>query len=424
MPAALQHALEQLRLEGAIFFRSEWTEGFAFESVPNAAAGALHPGAERLIVFHIVACGSCWVSGDDGERHWAGPGDVIVIPYGDRHDIGGETPADRVSVLSLMDTPPWSVLPVIRHGGGGERTDIVCGYLHSTDPLFDPALRVFPSAFVVRVPPGPASGWIQASIDYALEDGPPSNASTSVISTRLPELVLIEVLRLHLATAPAADHGWLAALHDPVLAPALALLHREPERHWTVAELASAAAVSRSLLDERFRQVLGRSPIKYLTEWRMHLAEELLATTEMGVVAVARPRRLRLRRSVQPRVQARARTVAESLAGGATSRYGDVEPLGERRAREARTGTRELRARIPQRVVGIRFVACTHDRARATPAGFEELRHLDDVLDRGPATSGGASTLAAGTGASAVARSTSASATVRAATSCERMSGT
>ena len=182
----LRSALEQLRLEGAIFFRSEWTDAFAFESVPNTVAGALHPGADRLIVFHIVAQGSCWVAGDDGERHWAGPGDVIVIPYGDRHDIGGETPADRVSVLNLMDTPPWSELPVIRHGGGGERTDIVCGYLHSTDPLFDPAMRVFPSAFVVRVPPGPASGWIQASIAYALEGGPPTNASTSVIATRLP----------------------------------------------------------------------------------------------------------------------------------------------------------------------------------------------------------------------------------------------
>ena len=53
------------------------------------------------------------------------------------------------------------------------------------------------------------------------------------------------------------------------------------------AELASGAAVSRSLLDERFRQVLGRSPIRYLTEWRMHLAEELLATTELGVVPIA-----------------------------------------------------------------------------------------------------------------------------------------
>ena len=92
--------------------------------------------------------------------------------------------------------------------------------------------------------------------------------------------MLIEVLRAHLATAPAADHGWLAALRDPVLAPALSLLHAAPDRKWTVAELASGAAVSRSLLDDRFRQVLGRSPIRYLTEWRMHLAEELLATTD------------------------------------------------------------------------------------------------------------------------------------------------
>jgi AraC-like DNA-binding protein len=99
---------------------------------------------------------------------------------------------------------------------------------------------------------------------------------------------LIEVLRAHLASAPAADQGWIAALRDPVLAPALALLHGAPDRKWTVADLASASAVSRSLLDERFRQILGRSPIRYLTEWRMHLAEEMLATTEMGVAVVAR----------------------------------------------------------------------------------------------------------------------------------------
>ena len=100
--------------------------------------------------------------------------------------------------------------------------------------------------------------------------------------------MLIEVLRLHLATAPAADHGWIAALRDPVLAPALSLMHGDPSRKWTVAELASDVAVSRSLLDERFRRVLGRSPIRYLTEWRMHLAEELLATADLGVGAVAR----------------------------------------------------------------------------------------------------------------------------------------
>jgi AraC-like DNA-binding protein len=120
------------------------------------------------------------------------------------------------------------------------------------------------------------------------EHAPPTNLSGSPQAMRLPELVLIEVLRVHLASAPAVDHGWLAALHDPVLAPALAQLHRAPERRWTVAELAAEAAVSRSSLDERFRQVLGRSPIRYLTEWRMHLAEDLLANTDSGVAAVAR----------------------------------------------------------------------------------------------------------------------------------------
>ena len=100
--------------------------------------------------------------------------------------------------------------------------------------------------------------------------------------------MLAEVLRIHVASAPAADRGWLAALRDPVLAPALAELHRSPDRKWTVAELAAAANVSRSSLDERFRQLLGRSPIRYLTDWRLHVAKELLATTDLSVFAVAR----------------------------------------------------------------------------------------------------------------------------------------
>jgi AraC-like DNA-binding protein len=100
--------------------------------------------------------------------------------------------------------------------------------------------------------------------------------------------LLVEVLRLHLATAPAVDHGWIAALRDPVLAPAMSLLHAEPARKWTVAEIAARVAVSRSLLDTRFRQVLGRSPIRYLAEWRMHLAKDMLATTTMTVGAVSR----------------------------------------------------------------------------------------------------------------------------------------
>jgi AraC-like DNA-binding protein len=284
----LQAALEQLRLEGAIFFRSEFTDAFAFESTPREFADTFHPGADRLILFHIVADGSCWVE-VDGERHWARQGDVIVLPYGDHHLIGGLTPAIARPIHELMDPPPWKQLPFLRHGGGGARTDIVCGYLYSEDPLFDPAMRALPPLFVVRVPEGPAAGWVHASIEFALaESARRADAPPTPSATRLPELVLIEVLRVHLASAPAVDHGWVSALRDPVIAPALARLHGDPERHWTVADLAAEAAVSRSLLDARFREVLGQSPIRYLTEWRMHLADDLLATTDLGVAAIAR----------------------------------------------------------------------------------------------------------------------------------------
>lgn len=286
-PAPLRAALENLRLDGAIFFRAEFTENWAFESPLKDLTKVLRPGAKSMILFHIVATGRCWISTAGGEHHWASEGDVIVLPYGDDYLMGGEGRAELVPILNLMSGPPWHEMPVLEHGSGGERTDIVCGHMYSEDPLFDPDMRAFPPVFVVQVPDGPAARWVASSINYALavtRDAVPAPAT----STRLPELLLIEVLRIHLATAPMAEHGWIAALHDRVLAPALAALHAAPERSWTVSEIAGAAAVSRSVIDQRFREVLGRSPIKYLTEWRMHLADELLRTTELSVAAVAR----------------------------------------------------------------------------------------------------------------------------------------
>lgn len=283
----LRSMLESVRLDGAIFLRAEYTEDWSYES-PAAAdlAGLLRPGRERLVLFHIVAAGRCWVAVEGGERHWADRGDVIVLPYGDQHRMGGATEAVAVPIASLMAPPPWEDLPVIRHGAGGPRTDVVCGYLESDDPLFDPGLRALPSVFVVR-PSVAAAAWVEASIQYAMTatDG---DGNGSVVARRLPELLLVEVLRLHLSTTPAADVGWLRALRDPVLAPALSRLHRDPARRWTVADLAAEAAVSRSSLDDRFRAVLGRSPMRYLREWRMHVAKDLLATTPLTVAAIGR----------------------------------------------------------------------------------------------------------------------------------------
>src|SRR4051794_6842506 len=281
--------LLRLRLQGAIFLRAEYRDPWSYESLTGqATAQILRPGTDRVILFHVVVRGTCWAQVTGGERHWASAGDVIVLPYGDQHRMGGLNDSEAVPLQTIMEAPPWRRMPVIRHGRDGNQTDVVCGFLHSEDALFDPRLRVFPPVFVVRPPPGPAADWVRANIDYALAQADASPLGPDSIPTRLPEMLLVEVLRLHLATAPALDSGWVAALHDPVLNPALAALHAAPAHKWTVSELARSATVSRSLLDERFRQVLGRSPIRYLTEWRLHLARELLASTDLGVGVVAR----------------------------------------------------------------------------------------------------------------------------------------
>jgi AraC-like DNA-binding protein len=283
----LNEALERLRLEGAIFLRAEYTERWALADQGGPMFAALmHPGAERLILFHVVASGRCWVSTADGERYWASAGEVIVLPYGDAFLMGGVEPVEPVSIMTVVPPPPWTEMPIVRHGEGGSRTDIVCGCLYSEDPLFDPALKVFSPAFVVRPPSGPSRAWFDASIAYALEES--SGQSQGVRSTKLPELLLIDALRLHLANAPASERGWLAGLRDPVLAPAMKAIHTAPDRKWTVADLAMEAAVSRSSLDGRFRDVLGLSPIRYVNEWRMRMAQDLLATTEVTVAEIAR----------------------------------------------------------------------------------------------------------------------------------------
>jgi AraC-like DNA-binding protein len=241
-----------------------------------------------VALFHVVAAGRCWTALEDGQKHWAYAGDVIVLPYGDRHMMGGAQEAELIEMAAIIDQPPWTRMPVVRHGTGGDRTDVVCGYLTSDHPLFDPRLRALPPLFVVSPSAGPARGWVQASIDYALAQTSPSARGGLEGPTQLSELLVREVLRIHLASAPQIDAGWLHALTDPVLAPALAAIHESPERRWTVAALAHEASVSVSLLDERFRDVLGLAPIRYLSAWRMHVAGDLLRSTTLGVGAVAR----------------------------------------------------------------------------------------------------------------------------------------
>ena len=115
----LTDVLAAVRLAGAVFLRAEYTSPWAYESPPAAAlTSILRPGAKRLILFHIIAEGSCWITVNSGERLEVSEGDVVVLPYGEQHVMGSAELVPPVPIASLLPVPPWQQFPVIRYGGG------------------------------------------------------------------------------------------------------------------------------------------------------------------------------------------------------------------------------------------------------------------------------------------------------------------
>jgi AraC-like DNA-binding protein len=104
---------------------------------------------------------------------------------------------------------------------------------------------------------------------------------------RLSELKFVDVIRRYLETLPADRLDWLAGLRDPYIGRALAEIHREPARHWTLESLARQVAMSRSAFAEHFSRFVGTPPMQYLTNWRMQVAANHLLSTTDSVNAVA-----------------------------------------------------------------------------------------------------------------------------------------
>jgi AraC-like DNA-binding protein len=109
-----------------------------------------------------------------------------------------------------------------------------------------------------------------------------------IASTQLAQLMFVELLRAHLAASGTFPAGWLRALGDARLAPALRLIHDDPSREWQLEELARECAMSRTTFVLHFKTALGVTPLAYLTAWRMRLAERALRESNLPVAAVGR----------------------------------------------------------------------------------------------------------------------------------------
>ena len=257
----------------------------------DCVAAGLDAGGDWSIRFerhaglkcNAVLKGACWlaVEGDAAPIRLEA-GDCVVLPHGRSFLLSARrtrTGEDARTVYAPVAHGGTTV-----HGGGGDFFMTGSRFLVS-GPAAKRLLGALPAAVVVRPGAGrEAVRWALGRIAEELREPRPGGALSIA---HLSHVVLLEVLRCHLEDASPVPDGWLAALADPRVSRAVAAIHDDPARPWTVAQLASRAGLSRTAFAVRFRRVAGRTPMGYLTEWRMLVAAERLRGTEASVARVA-----------------------------------------------------------------------------------------------------------------------------------------
>ena len=275
-------ALHLLRMSGTFYFRSELT----------APWGLGIPPMPDCLWFHVVTAGAALLEvDDDGRGRLAAAGRARAGPARDRAPAAGRRRTRAApSVLGIPHDFVTDRYAIIRHGGGGAATTLVCGAVRFDHPAARSLVELLPATIHLTDPATGAATrpeWLPATLRMMAAEAAQLRPGGETVLTRLADVLVIQAIRAWLATDPGGRTGWLGALRDRQIGRALALVHRDPARDWTVAALAAECAMSRSAFAARFTELVGEPAMQYVTRWRMQTALHELSSGDGTVAELA-----------------------------------------------------------------------------------------------------------------------------------------
>jgi AraC-like DNA-binding protein len=283
----LAEALRAVRLTGSVFLDACFTAPFGIISPKRFDAFTPLAHLRHISIFHLIAAGECSVEVATGERRIVSAGDILLMPFADRHKFSNGRATEAPLADEVVRPGPLKGMWNINYGGGGQETRMVCGFLESSEFLLTPVFRTLPPLLIDRAEENQVGALITSTVSQILAMTEKAAPGSELMLGRLMELLFVEVLRRYATRLPTSAKGWFAALNDPIVGRALQFVHRDPARRWTVDELAREAGSSRTVLAERFHAVLGQAPIEYVTCWRMQLAAERIRHGSGSLAAIA-----------------------------------------------------------------------------------------------------------------------------------------
>jgi len=285
---ALSDLLQVVKLNGALFLDTRFTAPWCVESRPARDSGGIFAGLEHIVFFHALTHGRCRVRlKRGGETLQVQAGDLLLLPHDDAHILGSDLQLAAVTSDTLVRPAPPGGLMSIDHGGGGEETRFICGFLACNPQLCRPLLDALPRMLRVPLDDGAGARWLLDLLRHGAASNSAPGPGSGTVMAKLAELLFVEAMRRYIASLPEGETGWLAGLRDRHVGRALTALHERPMRGWSVDELASVAGLSRSALAQRFSELIGVPPMQYLTRWRLRRAAAALLDTRRPVAALA-----------------------------------------------------------------------------------------------------------------------------------------
>ena len=286
---ALSDVLKSARLSGGVFLNAEFTAPWCLTTKVTRELCAPFPGMANahLIPYHYVVEGELEASLEGHEPLQLRAGDTILFPRNDAHLIGSDVNLPPAYGRDFMQRPKHGTVFIIRYGGGGAVTRMVCGYLGCNGAYAAPIVGSLPAVMRFKVGEAGTAEWLRSTFQFAAHEVVSGRPGSETVLAKLGELLFIEAVRHYVEALPEEQTGWLAGLRDPAIARALTLMHGDISRAWSVEELGRQAGLSRSGLAERFTRLIGMSPMHYLGHWRMQVAAQELTETPASLAQIA-----------------------------------------------------------------------------------------------------------------------------------------
>jgi AraC-like DNA-binding protein len=211
-------------------------------------------------------------------------GDFVVVTRGEPHVIYSDRQTEPFPVLNL-DRPP-AHLGVVRHGGSAPPfSTIICGYFTPSRPSRGSVMELLPPVLLLK--PTADGEWLDAILQRMVNESALERPGQGVALSRLTEVLFVEVLRSWIKSLRPGEGGWLGAMADPHIGPALQLIHEQPDWSWTLRELGHRVGLGRSAFSARFTKLVGQSMQRYLIARRMAEAAFLLESSDEGIARIA-----------------------------------------------------------------------------------------------------------------------------------------